>query len=140
MSLNSVSFDRQDRRETYLVGQQNTLKNRADLLSVVDEHAGDGRCAYQVAGAVVDIGEQADSAIAINRKRSGEGFVGKGTAHAGAEQTASRRVNVRPRQQRRVRRGNVPNILRVQAKLPEKPTNPYIRHNPQPTPSRGREC
>src|SRR5438876_815388 len=70
------------RRETYLVGQQNTLKNRADLLSVVDEHAGDGRCAYQVAGAVVDIGEQADSAIAINRKRSGEGFVGKGTAHA----------------------------------------------------------
>src|SRR5438445_11721290 len=82
VSLNSVSFDRQDRRETYLVGQQNTLKNRVDLLSVVDEHAGDGRCAYQVAGAVVDIGEQADSAIAINRKRSVEGFVGKGTAHA----------------------------------------------------------
>src|SRR5439155_26163632 len=78
----SVSFARQDRRETYLVGQQNTLKNCVDLLSVVEEHAGDGRCAYQVAGAVVEIGEQADSAIAINRTRSGEGFVGKGTAHA----------------------------------------------------------
>src|ERR1700694_2097817 len=82
VSPNALSFDRQHRRKIRAIRQYYRLKNRSNMLSVIHEHARDCRRAHQVPRAVVDICEQAYCAIAINGKRSGDGFVGKGAADA----------------------------------------------------------
>src|SRR5439155_2459361 len=56
---NSLSFDRQDRREVWSIGQHDSLKNRANLFSVVNEHTRGRRGAHQVSGAVVNVCDQA---------------------------------------------------------------------------------
>ena len=61
-----------------------------------------------------------DEADAVADAGAGRGHQGEGAAHAGAEQAAPRRVDVRPRQQRHVGRGDVLDVGRVQAEVPHR--------------------